>query len=204
MMFPMKTLTSTKSLAVAGLSLALLSAAPTFADGLAGHDASAGFGLSVSCVDLVPELSADGDAVSTSGVFSSQYEAWRAFDASASSMWISRVFETPAWIGYDFGSTRLVTRYSIRNSNGPTLVSRAPMDFELQGFDGTGWVTLDTRLGETGWVSGQPRVFDVANPGLYASYRLYITDDNDIRDGVVVISIGDLRFESCLLVLNGG
>ncbi|MEM1179870.1 MAG: discoidin domain-containing protein [Acidobacteriota bacterium] len=197
---------SIKNLAVAGFCLSLLAAAsPGHAQDLTGSVVPvADLGLVVACADLVPDLTAaDAPSVTTSGIFSSQYDAWRAFDASSSTMWISQVFETPAWIAYDFGQPRVVTRYSIKNTNGPVLVSRAPKDFEFQGFDGSDWVTLDARLGETDWVSGQPRTYDVANPGLYSNYRLYITDDNDVREGVVVISIGDLRFESCLVAFAG-
>lgn len=197
-------MTSKKIIAAAGFSLSLLVAAasPSVAQGFADPSPDAALGMTVSCPDLVPELDDETNAASTSGVFSSQFEAWRAFDGSNSSMWISEVFETPAWIGYDFGSTRFVTQYTLRNTNGSVLVSRAPKDFEFQGWDGAEWLTLDVRTGETGWVSNQPRTYGLANPGLYSAYRLYVTDDNDIRDGVVVISLGDLRFESCLLAVS--
>ena len=176
-------MTFKQALAVIALSLPLVAAAPS-------HGA---------CVDVVPQLVGDSSSVETSGTFSSQYPAWQAFDGATSTMWISEVFETPAWISYDFGGQHLVTHYSIMNTNGPVLVSRAPKDFEFQGWNGTDWVTIDTRSNETNWISGQARQYAVASPGLYSGYRLYILDDNDIRDGVVVISMGDLRFENCLM-----
>ena len=67
----------------------------------------------------------------------------------------------------------------------------------LQGSNGSGWVTVDARTGQTGWVSGVTRSFTVSTPGFFSEYRLYITDDNDSRSGVVVISIGDLQFAGC-------
>ena len=152
----------------------------------------------VTCTDQVPTLTGNTSAVSTSGDYSSSYRGWEAFDSqiSSSSMWISETWETPAWIAYDFGSNRVINRYSINNTNG-SLTSRAPKDFSLQGWNGSSWVTVDTRTNQTGWVSGQARQYEVATPGNYSKYRLHITDDNDSRSGIVVISIGDLRFERC-------
>jgi len=156
-----------------------------------------------SCVDRVPTLTSNTSAVSSSGIFNSTYQSWKAFDGDVSggSMWISDVFETPAWIAYDFNFETVIESYLIRNCNGHPLTSRAPMDFTFEGWDGSDWVILDTRTGETNWISCQPRIYMVTEPGRYSRYRLYITDDNDIRDGVVVISISDLQFQVCQVEL---
>src|SRR5689334_2911310 len=56
--------------------------------------------------NLVPPMtgpSTPGGMVTRSGDYSGSYPAWKAFDASPSSMWISAVNQTPAWIGYQFG-----------------------------------------------------------------------------------------------------
>ena len=158
-----------------------------------------------SCIDQVPTLTGDTPALSTSGIFSSAYPAWEAFDAeiSSDSMWISATFETPAWIAYDFGDSIVIHRYQINNTNG-SLTSRAPKDFTFQGWNGSSWVIIDTRTNETNWVSSSPRAYDVASPGSYSQYRLHITDDNDFRSGVVVISIGDLQFARCSLIFADG
>ena len=151
--------------------------------------------LATCPTNQVPTLTNDTTAVSSSGIFSSSYKAWYAFDGSNSSMWISEVFETPAWIAYDWGSSdRLISHYKITNTNGSSLTSRAPKEFTLQGWDDNRWVTLDTRTNQTGWVSGTPRTYRVSSPGFFSKYRLHITDDNDSRSGVVVISIGNLEF----------
>ena len=162
---------------------------------------SATFG---QCVDQVPTLTGNSSAVTTSGTYSSSYPAWKAFDGntSGSSMWISETWETPAWIAYNFGSTRRITQYTLRNSNGPVLTSRAPKDFTLQGRNLGSWVTLDTRTNQTGWISGTPRTYNVASPGDYREYRLRITDDNDSRAGVVVISLSDVQFRACSTPLS--
>lgn len=143
----------------------------------------------------VPTLSGPSAAVSRSGVYDSSYEAWQAFDGT-SSMWISGVFETPAWIAYNFGSTQTITSYAINFNNGD-LTSRAPRDWSLQGWNGSSWINVDTRSAQTGWLGVERRAYTVASPGGYSQYRLYVTDDNDSRAGVVVISMNRLELMGC-------
>jgi Dual-action HEIGH metallo-peptidase len=146
--------------------------------------------------NLVPSMTSatsPSGLVEQSGVFSSAYEGWQAFDASNSTMWISSVFQTPAWISYQWSDgPRTVARYAINFVNG-SLTSRAPRDWSLQGWTGSSWVTVDSRNAQTGWRGVERRVFLVASPGSYSKYRLNVTDDNDSRAGVVVVSMG--RFE---------
>jgi hypothetical protein len=102
---------------------------------LAAGGAAFAIGPFLSCSNQVPTLSGSSPAVSSSGEYSTSYPAWKAFDSSTSSMWISETFETPAWIAYDFASFRKIQRYSITYSNG-SITSRAPKDFQLQGWNG--------------------------------------------------------------------
>ena len=145
----------------------------------------------------IPPLVGEAGTASTSGSYNGDYEAWRAFDHSGATMWLSEVWKSPAWIAYDFGSRRFIDRYTISHNNG-SLTSRAPKDFELQASnDGTIWITVDRRTDQTGWRSGSVRSYRVEHPGHYARYRLFITDDNDAREGIVVVSISALTLETC-------
>jgi hypothetical protein len=125
-------------------------------------------------------------------VYDASYEAWQAFDGSDASMWISAEF-APAWLSYAWtDGPRTITAYAIDFVNG-SLASRAPRDFTLQGWDGEAWVIVDSRVGESDWKGIERRQYEVAFPGPYPRYRLRVTDDNDERAGVVVISIGRLE-----------
>lgn len=180
----MKMLRSLTSLTIV-VAFAALSGAPAFA---------------LDCVNQVPFMTSNtspSGTVTTSGIFSASFDAWQAFDASDTSMWISEVGETPAWIAYDFGSPRNIDQYSLTFVNG-SLTSRAPKDWTFEGWNSSSWVILDTRTGETNWAGTETRTYSVASPGNYAKYRLNITDDNDVRSGVVVISFGRVSFESCV------
>ncbi|XXT18211.1 hypothetical protein WME94_49070 [Sorangium sp. So ce429] len=151
-------------------------------------------GTSSSLVPAMTGPTAPSGAVFRSGVYSSTYEAWKAFDADASSMWISDVFVTPAVIGYEWPSgLQTVRRYALGFANG-SLTSRAPKDWTLEGFNGGSWVVVDRRSNETGWMGTDRREYTVQSPGAYSRYRLSFTDDNDTRSGVVVISLSGIEF----------
>jgi hypothetical protein len=154
-----------------------------------------------TCVNKIPTFNGDISAITTSGNYisrnhSSSYEGWQAFDGVHQSMWISEVFQTPAWIAYEFDSATRIDSYTIDYANG-SITTRAPKEFELQGSNGNGWITLDTQTNETNWQGSEKRSYSIANPGFYTHYRLYVTDDNDRRSGVVVISIGELTLGIC-------
>jgi hypothetical protein len=132
--------------------------------------------------------------VTRSGVYDSSYEAWQAFDASPSTLWISETWQTPAWIAYQWADgSRVVERYALTFKNGARLSTRAPKDFTLEGWKENTWVVLDTRRDETAWAGSERREYTVAHPGSYAKYRLNVTDDNDQRSGVVVVSLGRIE-----------
>lgn len=157
--------------------------------------------VSVLCADeLTDVLTGPSAAATRSGVYSSSYEAWQAFDFSNTSMWISAVFQTPAWIGYQWadGRTRTATAYAINFVNGASLSTRAPKDWTLQGSNnGSTWTVVDTRSNQTGWSGSTRRAYTIQSPGAYTRYRLNVTDDNDSRAGVVVISMGRLELLGC-------
>lgn len=146
--------------------------------------------------EQVPVLIGDSSAVSVSGDYSAAYPGWKAFDSSSASMWISQVYQTPAWVGYEWSTPRFIEQYSITYSNG-SITSRAPKEWSLQGWNGSAWVTVDSRFNQTAWLGSETRHYTVASPGSYLKYRLTVNDDNDVRAGVVVISIGGLSLRGC-------
>lgn len=145
---------------------------------------------------LVPTLTQSTSQAFSSGNYSADYPEWRAFDASASSMWISSLKTTPAILGFDSGAALRVTRYAITYSNG-SILTRAPKNWVFEGWNGSTWLTLDTRNNQTGWAGFERREFTVAMPGSYTKHRIRISDDNDARAGVEVISMGNFELGGC-------
>ncbi|MFY0522698.1 hypothetical protein ACN28I_05665 [Archangium gephyra] len=149
-----------------------------------------------------------GGLVTRSGVFDTTgaYEAWKAFDANATtSQWISESWTSnPVWIGYEWSNgPRQITRYSLQFINGG-LASRAPRDFQLQGWNGGAWVTLDSRTNEINWASNEVRHYNVTSPGSYGKYRLYVTEDNDSRAVIVAVSLGHITLSGANCDGSGG
>ncbi|QSQ14199.1 hypothetical protein [Myxococcus landrumensis] len=153
-----------------------------------------------SQVPVMTSATLPGGIVTRSGVYSAGYEAWLAFDAvdSTSSMWISGLQQTPAWIGYEWtDGPRQIIRYAIRFANG-SLTSRAPKDWTLQAWNGSQWVVVDTRTNEVNWGGTERRVYSLAASATSSKFRLQVTDDNDTRTGVEVVSMGRLELLGCL------
>ncbi|WNG36225.1 discoidin domain-containing protein [Archangium violaceum] len=161
------------------------------------HASSQQLDCGASQVPTLTSATAPGGSVTRSGVYSSSYEAWQAFDSNTSSMWISQVGQTPAWIGYEWlDAPRTITRYAITYSNG-SITTRAPKDWTFEGWNGSAWVVLDTRTGQTSWLGTERREYAVTTPGAYSKYRLHFTDDNDTRTGIETISMGRLELFNC-------
>lgn len=155
-----------------------------------------GCAASSSQVPVMTSLNSPTGLVTRSGVYSGSYEAWKAFDDSPG-QWLSKTWESPAWLAYEWGSgARRIEQYEIQFNNG-TLTSRAPRNWTLQGWDGSSWTVVDTRTNQTGWAGTETRSFDVASPGFYSKYRLHVTHDNDNRADVVVVSINRLVLYGC-------
>ena len=136
--------------------------------------------------------------VTRSGVYSSAYEGWQAFDSDTSSLWLSQTWQDPAWIAYEWNDgARMIDQYTIYFRNGSHLESRAPRDWTLQGWSGSAWITVDTRTNQTNWATNATRTYSVTNPSRYTKYRLHVTRDNDSSSNIVVVSIGHLDLKGC-------
>ncbi|RYZ38320.1 MAG: hypothetical protein EOO71_24470 [Myxococcaceae bacterium] len=149
---------------------------------------------------LVPQMTSatlPGGTVTASGVYGTGYEAWRAFDRNDATMWISPLRAVPAWIGHEWATgPKRVTHYAIKYANG-SILTRAPRIFTLQGWNGSAWVVVDTRPNEINWTGFERREYAVASPGAYVKYKLDVTEDNDSRAGIEVISMGGLELFEC-------
>ncbi|MCP4153054.1 MAG: hypothetical protein GY757_35305 [bacterium] len=154
--------------------------------------------------DLVPTMTSNtssGTAAASSVYSSTSYAAWKAFDgedAGASwSRWISEYvnnFTTAQWISYQFTYAKFIDGYYILPEYGSTTKNRSPKNWQFQGWNGSLWVTLDSRSNirnDIEW-SSNGLYFEVANPGVYSKYRLYVTAVN----GSDVVSIRQFKMYS--------
>jgi hypothetical protein len=117
---------------------------------------------------------------SVSSIWNSTTDAWNAFDASASSMWLGSGGGVD-WLRLDVGSGNsfVMGAYDVQSGVGG-LPARCPRNWTMQGSnDGTTWTTVDTRTNQTSWLAGQVRSFIPATQTTaYRYFRLNITANN--------------------------
>lgn len=136
----------------------------------------------VDQVDTHTGPTSSSGTASASSELSGSYPAWKAFDGlgGASNAWVAQSASsvgTPEWISYAWsGPSRSVGSYSIQATNSD--FNRAPRDWTLQGWDGSAWLTLDTRSGQTGWTADQVRTFTAQTIIACSEHRIVITMNN--------------------------
>ncbi|MCP3102847.1 hypothetical protein LZ198_28615 [Myxococcus sp. K15C18031901] len=157
----------------------------------------------LSCADSqVPVMTGTmtpSGLASASSIYAPAFDAWKVFDNvdTSASMWISNIGQLPVWLQYEWmDGARYVTRYALTFANG-SLTSRAPRSWTLQGWTGSTWAVLDTRTNETNWLGVERREYTIASPGAYPRYRLHVTEDNDPRTGIEVISLAKFDLMGC-------
>lgn len=108
-----------------------------------------------------------GGVASSSSIYSAGYEASKAFDGNISTAWGSASSASPHWIQYEFPTAQSIVECTVLAHNYP---AELPRNFQLQYWDGAAWITTFARTGETGWLTGELRVFSAVAK---VEWRLY-------------------------------
>ena len=121
---------------------------------------------------------------------SSDYTAAGYVVFSTSGSWSAGVNAvTNQWVKIESGNKRIIAYQLDGDVTGP----RNPKDFDLEGWDGGQWVTLDSRVDQD-FGAGESPVYSISNPGTYSRYRLYIYNNQGDANW---LRLGELRlFES--------
>ena len=116
--------------------------------------------------------------------------AAKAFDLNVGSKWFSGSGAgSSGWLQYDFGAgiTQVIKKYAISSAN--DTPGRDPKDWQFQASnDGSSWVTLDTRSGQSFTYRYQTQTYSANNTTAYRYYRLNITASNGNTD----LQLGEL------------
>jgi hypothetical protein len=159
--------------------------------------------------DLLTDRTSGGTITSTGTACASSQTATQAFDnkfSSAPTKWCvigAPSTSSPKSLMYAFGggSSYKITRYVVVSADDKP--DRDPKDWTLQGCSGsctvgsdTGWVTLDTRTGETfpsrfQYDTGRAltRMFSFTNFNAYSKYRLKVTRNNGSTSNLQVADL---------------
>jgi hypothetical protein len=99
-------------------------------------------------------------------------ESYRVFDWDKPSLAFEAGYAL-TWISYTPPTSTTCNNYWLK---GPVVnVLKAPSAWTFQGWNGTAWVDLDRRDGETSWGAGEVRYFQFMNATAYGAYRLDVT-----------------------------
>jgi hypothetical protein len=139
----------------------------------AGTSANSAEDSATPAIPLV-NVASDGTANDSAN---SPTNAANAFDRNPATQWFYK--GVSGWLQYDLGpgAAQIVDSYSVTSSN--DKVPRDPKDWQFQGAnDGSTWTTLDTQSDQTFSERHQRRVYPVASPASYRTYRLNVTANN--------------------------
>lgn len=116
------------------------------------------------------DLTTPSGTVSSSG---SSSTAWTVFDRDKSTD-DTLDSGTTGWVQYDLGfGSAIADAYWITSAKDEAGDGDMPTSWELQGSNnGSSWVTLDSRDGETGWGNTETRFFEFKNDTAYRYHRL--------------------------------
>jgi hypothetical protein len=119
---------------------------------------------------VTPTMTTNTAPSGTAANSDSGADAFEAFDGSSTTN--SFVNGATGWFSYDFAgtTTKVADAYWVQAELPDPTTS--PTNWTFEGWNGSAWVVLDTRYGETDWVRGERRYFEFLNTVGYQSYRL--------------------------------
>lgn len=130
---------------------------------------------SVNVIPIMTSNTAPSGVASASSEYDASFAAWRAFNKAASG-W-SNTSGTSGWLAYEYTTAKTVIAYEI-TAYGPSA-TRSPKTWTFEGWDGSGWIVLDTQTNAPAWSAGERRLYEISNSTAYIKYRLNVTASGD-------------------------
>jgi len=134
--------------------------------------------------DSIPTMTGTS-APSGEAIFDSEssptYAAWKAFDKSTATRWARNAAGQAGWIGYDFGTGKVIKKmiFTAPNSSHGAAYGEMPKNYTLQAYNGSAWVTLQTITNAASYAADEKRVHTFTNTTAYNKYRVNITTSHD-------------------------
>lgn len=96
-------------------------------------------------------------------------DPWKVFDGGKASEFTDTANNAGS-ITYALASgTKIIDAYWIRSSVADP--SATPASWEVKGWNGAAWITLDAQQGETGWGAGEVRFYEFTNKTGYSQFQ---------------------------------
>lgn len=130
---------------------------------------------SPNVIPIMTSNTAPSGVASASSEYSAVYPAWKAFDKSPGG-WQTTA-GTSGWLAYEFAAAQTVIAYELTAFG--SVPTRSPKTWTFEGWDGSGWVVLDTQANAPAWSAGERRLYEISNSTAYIKYRLNVTASGD-------------------------
>ena len=101
-------------------------------------------------------------------------EAYRAFSSNGTDFWLGATANNE-WLGIQLPLRARVRRYELTTAS--VNNNHHPKNWLFQGWDGSTWVTLDTKINQT-LTAGTLYSFPITNNVYYSEYRAFVQDTN--------------------------
>ncbi len=132
--------------------------------------------------------------ITSSGEYSSSYQAWKAFDGKNTDYtdsWITPNGVALGWIQVNFGTSKVFNMLSFTTRNYTDSNTTAPKEFKILGSNnGVTWTELALIQNQTGWKQNETRLFEFNNTSGFQYYRVQIT----VANSTSYSAIGELIF----------
>ena len=134
--------------------------------------------------DSIPTMT-DTSAPSGTAIFDAQsyptYAAWKAFDKSTATRWARNAAGQAGWVGYDFGTGKVIKKmiFTAPNSSHGAAYAEMPKNYTIDGWNGSAWVTITTITNAASYSADEQRVHTFTNTNSYNKYRVNITASFD-------------------------
>ena len=133
--------------------------------------------MKVSVPAMTSNIAPYGAAI-TNSIYSTTYDAWKAFDRivdGTNNYWRTANNVLPGWVGYNFGKPTIIKSLGLTSYTTAQTSSPNTKDFAVQGSnDGETWTTIKNFVNETPSTSATLFEFN-ENETSYNYYRVYIT-----------------------------
>lgn len=136
---------------------------------------------------ITPDMTTNTAPSGTAAMSDGGADAFQAFDRDVS---IGAVLSTATsgWLSYDFPGTTTKVADAYWMAASRDQPEEMPINWVLEGYNGSAWIVLDTRIGEVAWGPAERRYFEFVNQTAYQSYRISWT----AVDGGVDTTIDEL------------
>ena len=101
-------------------------------------------------------------------------EAYRAFSSNGTDFWLGATANNE-WLRMQFPLRARVRRYELTTAS--VNNNHHPKNWLFQGWNGSTWVTLDTKINQT-LTAGTLYSFPITNNVYYSEYRIFVQDTN--------------------------